>query len=76
MLESLLIKLQAWPANLLKKGLRHRCFLVNLPLPDFTIFLKLYYVQSLVGCSCGYNHPPYLKKVMFFILFEANLLKS
>ena len=43
-----LIKLQAWPAILLKKGLWHRCFLVNV-----TKFLRTPFLQnSSGGCFC------------------------
>ena len=46
--DSFLIKLQTWPATLLKKGLWHKCFPVN-----FARFLSTPFLQnSPGGCFC------------------------
>ena len=45
-----LIKLQAWPAILLKKGLRHRCFLVNV-----TKFLRTPFLQITAPAAASAN---------------------
>ena len=71
---SFLIKLQAPPATLLKKGLWHRCFPVN-----FTKFLRtpFFYRTPLVAVfESGANHRDCYNAWRFLLTFNFNYFRE